>query len=534
MTHPPKDTGKDTPRKDAPHIRVAELAALQQRVIKTIAAQSQVALGVRMEAQAALRRAVDKLVRLDADTALFDALSAAAWDAVGRGDLTARLKDAAARVAIAKLEQQHGSQQAIQQSGAKDFEKGIALKLEMDKLAAARDALDKRMTDVKTHNARHDTVTVDEPVEKKFKESNMFSRIDFGPREKEAYAVYAAYNKRWSDQYKTVDYFDDMRALRKLDGQIREQQSEIDKQHERYQARAAALYEMAAHRRNIDANRSGMDYATLVDMLCEKMKDDNFLSALSRHVPLAKSGPVMVAAVKAEALQYIEESLTATGAEAIDTLKVLEDEVLPLAQENKRLSAVEMAEEDARVLAGLAGYMCVSAAAAINALATFQPEDAESAHALRRDLRMHMAVAGKVDPAYISETLGMDQTTAGYFSIDRLAARPDIARVLADTSAVARADRRYAAFLTEMAGAAEMEGVGFGNVRLDSDAFSAIMDQTKPNLPAAQQFAEIARLSKAVITDAQQAYVRGLEPAAEQDDEAGKPRRKRRNDGPQP
>lgn len=528
MTNPPKDT----PKKDAPHVRIAELAALQQRVIKTIAAQSQVALGVRTEAQTALRRAVDKMVRLDADPALFDALSAAAWDAVGRGDLTARLKDAASRVAIAKLEQQHGSQQAIQQSGAKDFEKGITLKQEMDKLSAARDALDRRMVDVKEHNARGDTISVEEHIEKKFKESNMFSRMNFGEREAQAYAVYAAYNKKWSDQYKAVDYFDDVRALRKLDAQIKDQQSEIDKQHERYQARSAALYEMAAHRRNIDATRNGMDYTTLVEMLCEKMKDDNFLSALSRHVPLAKGGPVMVAAVKAEALQYIEESLTSTGAEAIDTLKVLEDEVLPLAQDNKRLNAVEMAEEDARVLAGLAGYMCVSAAAAINAMATFQPEDAESAHALRRDLRMHMAVAGKVDPAYISETMGMDQTTAGYFNIDRLAAKPDIARVLADTSAVARADRRYASFLTEMAGTAEMEGVGFGNVRLDSDAFSAIMDQTKPNLPAAQQFAEIARLSKAVITDAQQAYVRGLEPAAEQDDD--KPRRKRRNDGPQP
>lgn len=521
--------------KDAPHIRIADLVTLQQRVIRAIATQSQITAAVRGEAQAAVLRTVDKLIRLEGDAATFAALSAAAWEAVGAGDLTDRLKDVAARVALAGLEKKHGAQSALEQMGGKDFERGLVLRREMDALVAARDGLSKRMADVTAHNNRADTLSVDERMEKKFKESSVLSRMSFTQREADAYAVYAAYNKQWVGSGQPVNYFDDARKHRKLSIELDEKQTELNRQHERYQARSAALYEMVAQRRLIgQSGRSAVDYEGLVSAVCDKLQNEAFLSALSRHMPLAKGGPLMAAAVKAEALQAVESSLTTLGAEAIDTLAVLENEVQPLAQENKRISAVNMAEEDAHVLAGLAGYMCISAAAAVNALATFQTDEAESAVSLRRTLRMHMAGAGKVDPAYINEVMGMDQTTAGHFNIDRLTTRPDIKRVLADTGAVARVDRRYAAFLEGMAAGDDLDGIGFGNVRLDAAAFGAIMEQTRPNIPAAQQFAEIARLSKGLIGQARENYVRGLEAAPEQTDEKSDDGKKRRHDGPQP
>jgi hypothetical protein len=214
--------------------------------------------------------------------------------------------------------------------------------------------------------------------------------------------------------------------------------------------------------------------------------------------------------------------------------------VLELARGNTRLNAVEMAEEDARVLAGLAGYMCVSAAAAVNALETYLPDHTEGALSLRRELQMHMAVAGRVDPAFICETMGMDRLTAGYFKIDPLAARPDFKAVLADTATVARNDRRYAAFLNELAAGDELDDVSFGNVRLDADAFAAIMKQTKPDMPAAQQFAKIARVAKDTIAEVRRVHVEGgdpndkPEPAAEQDEAPPMRRGSKRDKGPQP
>ena len=76
-----------------------------------------------------------------------------------------------------------------------------------------------------------------------------------------------------------------------------------------------------------------------------------------------------------------------------------------------------------------------------------------------------------------------------------------------------------------------MQGVSFGNVRLDGAAFNAIMEQTKPDLTATQrEFAKLARLSKDVIEEAARPAL-PEEPATEAEDR--RPRRRDRG-GPAP
>lgn len=121
-------------------------------------------------------------------------------------------------------------------------------------------------------------------------------------------------------------------------------------------------------------------------------------------------------------------------------------------------------------------------------------------------MQVHLAVNGHVDPAYINEVLGMDRLTASYFNIDTLAAKPDMKATLADTATVSRTDRRFAQFLTEIAASNKLDDISFGNVKVDSDAFAAIMIATKPDLPAAAQFARLAALAKQTIADAQREF----------------------------
>ena len=508
--------------------RISELITLQGRVINTLAAQGQIVERAQGQAQQAIRLAVDKLVRLDGSPAVFGALTAAAWDAVGPGELTALLKDTAARVALAQLQKQSGTYDDVMAASRKGTAKDHELRQELEKLEKEYETLDKRLVDVNEYNAQRNVVPLDERQEKRFRESGFWSRANFSPDLSRTYSQYSKYNSKYSGQYHTANFFDDLKQHRKLAEAVKATNEAIKKLHDTQLSHAAVLRDYARLHQDIRGNAGQPpEYNKLCDLLCEKLADENFVTAFSRHLPSALGGPVILAAVKTETLSAICERMKTLLVDAQNTLEVLEGPVQERARSNTRINAVEMAEDDARVLAALAGYMCLSAAAAVNAVETFLPDHTEGALSLRRELQMYMAVAGKVDPAFICETTGMDRLTAGYFKVDPLAVKPDFIPVLADTAAVARIDRRYAAFLSDIAGSDELQGVSFGNVRLDSAAFNAIMEQTKPDLTATQrEFAKLARLSKDVIEEAARPAL-----PKEQATETEDPRPRRRDRG---
>lgn len=373
-------TADNTPAKKAePHVRIAELITLQRRLLKTIDAQTKLVTTAAAQAETANQRAVDKLIRVDADRGLFMALQNTVWDAVGSGPLLTLLKDTAACDAAAKLQKDVGSKDNLDAAFAKDTQKALTLRIEQEKLEAERTRLSDRLQVVAEFNENSRT-RIDLSLEKKFKESGFFARMSWTDSLNAAYKIYSTYNSKHSQlpSYK-VDMFDDMNRRAELDARLAEIATQQRKIMDAQLKRAATIADYEGLAQNMEKGPVAPRYDALRDELCRHLEDQNFLMALTRHTPSGFAGPLILTALKASALKDVAESLNKLHEDALETLGILEGPVLELARAQNRLSAVEIVEQDAEVLAALGGYTCINAAALVSALDTFQPDHVDGA-----------------------------------------------------------------------------------------------------------------------------------------------------------
>lgn len=503
-----------------------ETMTLQRRVIAGLALQEKAAQDAVEQQRAVLRVAVDKLLRGEGGTAALTALADAAWETGGDSALHRLLRGAQAQIDFRGLTRRHGDQAAVQSAYDKDLERFAVLQPQLaarekqlavwdDRLRAYDRGGTYQMRELEAFIKKNGDAAV------KLAEVSIFSSREMKELKATADRYSAQYTPSDAGLHNRVSIVADLRDRAVMRGERDEIVKEMDSLKAALLPRAAALDSMRRLSGRGGHVAQDVPFKEMTAQLCEALKDGKFMASVGRHLPQKLSAPLLLVAVKAEAVGAMGATLAERRAEAEKTLETLRGPVATLARERIGADAIADAARDVKLLAALGGYICLSAADTLGAVASFNPEDVEGAQSARRALQMHAVTAGNVDPAFLCESMGMDGTMAAHYGIDPLMNRPALAKVLADASAVARDDRKFADFLQETAGDPDLQHVRFGRIELDDTGFWTILEIAGHDSASDRLFGNLRDMAKETVNRA--AVAAGLRQAPPPAPEPEKP-----------
>jgi|GEM_PF-2607319 len=460
------------------------LLRLQRRVNKVLDAQAEEGESELSTAQETLKREVDKLVRLDADPAVFRAIERAAWEASGSQEFAKLARETDAKMRLAAFTAQHGSPPAFRKAIA-DSE--AALKQKEENLQT----LEKNLAIYKerlkpifayNHNGDYNALKICEENRKEIENTGFFTK----EKVQAAANVVYAYNKA-NGHYHNYDCkhcLNDMASLAATEKEIEALKPQIVHHTDLHYRKAGAYRELRDVQRIL--HECGADEAKPADMeafqsgLRERLLDPNFLSCFARNTVSGAGGEVLLAAQGVTVRQQIHDHLSSYRKQVADTTALLEGPIGSIARATGVQRAIDGIEKDIRAQALMAGYLSICAADALKSLASFRPDEIEGPASLRRDIQIHMAANGGVDPAWVHEVLQMDRALTAVFNVSATRPEPRIADVLKNPVSVERIDRHYAAFLRENAADEEVNASGFAAGQFDLVSFEKFLGRYFP------------------------------------------------------
>lgn len=464
-----------------------ELLRLQRRVNKVLDVQVQDGAAELAAANEGLKREIDKLVRLDADTAIFRAIERAAWEAPDSGSFARLARETEAKVRLKLLTAEHGAPPAFRKS-IRDSEQAIEQKEQRLKtLEESVAKLGEQLAPVFEHNNNYSGLRIAAENREKIEAAGFFAKLN---DEKLAatcnvVSTYAGQYAYWEgqNQYK-ANCFDDMARLAAEKKEIEGLRPEIEFLMDKHYQRLGAYREVRDVQRILQEcgaeEKKPVDLAAFQQELCMRLQDGNFLNCFARETASGVGGGVILAALGVTLRRQVNDRLTAYQKQVREATTLLEGPIGTIARATRVERAIEGIERDIRAQALMTGYLCISAADTLKALSSFRPEQAEGPASLKRDIQIHLAANGGVDPAFIHEVFGMDRTLAGIFNVNAARPVPRFREILANPVAAERIDRHYAAFLRENAGDEEVHGAGFAAGQFDIISFERFLGRYFP------------------------------------------------------
>lgn len=456
-----------------------DLVRLQRRVNQVIDSGIEESNAAVQDADNALMREIDKLIRFDAGPDVFQAIERAAWDAPDSEEFAELAKGTAANARLAFLSRRYSDPESLAE---KIEEAKIALdekEERLEQLTKNTQRLTEQLKPVMSHNNGYYNMKLNETNRKKIEDGSRF--LGSWRRSDEldaAYKLYTAYgNKngvRRGDSFRRANCFNDMKQLEEEKQELKDLAPDIKAARADYFQQLSAYQELRDIRQALRESGTKEDRSVNLDAFKEefgkRLQDDRFITSFARHVPSGVGGPLILAALNAQIRHKIQDSLVRYHDHVTAMTEHLEGPIGKIAADRKTKRSFAGIQKDIESQAMMAGYLTESSAAAFRSLADFRPEHMEGPKSLKRDLQMHMAVNGEVDPAYIHEVCSLDQTLAKHFNVNRRRPRPDFEKVLGNAVTLERLDYDYAEHLKEHAGDGHLKSVGFaaGQFRADS------------------------------------------------------------------
>lgn len=291
------------------------------------------------------------------------------------------------------------------------------------------------------------------------------------------------YRKRHSTQMEIVSCFDDMAELEKGKGEMSTLKAQIRTLDEDVKKRQIAWFDTKEALQMLGTENIEGGMARAFDQfrarLQEKLDNPRFVRLLAGAIGTEKAGAVVLSSVRAAMCKKIVDNLTLWQSRVNEGTKLLEGPIGSIARAAGTQRTLDGIEHDVTMQSLMAGYLCQSAAMALDALKTFRPDHVEGPVSLMRECEMHMIVSG-VDAAYVHEIFGLDQTLAAVFNVNAVRPVPDFRRILGAATAVEREDMHYARFLSDSAGNEELAAAGFSAGRMDVVSFEKFLGRYFP------------------------------------------------------
>jgi len=463
-----------------------DLLRLQRRVNKTLDIHAGEAATALKEAEEGLAREVDRMIREDADASLFHAIEAAAQEVPDAAGFIRLAKETEAKVLLRYLSKEHGAPPAFRQS-IQDSEHAIGEKEERLKALEANVAkLEKQLQPVRDHNSKNH-MNINEANREAIEGAGFFAKLnnEYLSEACSVTSAYASAHATWNGQNKVYgNCFDDIKRLNAAKKEIEGLGPEIGFLYDQHYRRLGAYREMRDVQRTLADlgadEKKPADMAGFQQELCKRLRDPAFLTALSRHLPAGAGGDTVLAALGVMLRQDIVSNLENYRKQVRETTALLEGPIGTIAKATRVEDAIEGIGTDIRAQGVMAGYLCISAAEALKSIAAFRPEHKEGPASLRRDLLMHMATGGQVDPAYIHEVFRMDNALTRIFNVNAAQPMPRFSEILASPVSVERVDRHYASFLKKNADNEDINAAGFAAGQFDVISFEQFLGRYFP------------------------------------------------------
>ena len=424
-----------------------------------------------------LAREVEKLVRFESGPEIFKAIARAAWEAPDSESFAELANTVEAKVRLKRIMSRYGTPDAFTHSLSEEQEEISNKEKRAAKLEESISKLEKRLEMIDEYHLKNrSSLKISLDTQKRIEDYGFFSS--------DSYAGYAAsvvkkYAKKYAVGESRANCFKDMARLAQERAELESLEPAIAFAKDQHFKNLAEYKEVREIQDKLGVKGSihsaRFNLGAFQQEFIERLGDKNFIACFARETASGVAGDVILAALSTNMRQNISDDLISYRDNVRGMTELFEGPIGILAKNSGRQRSIDGIEQDVRAQALVAGYLTEQAAASFKALRTFRPEHTEGPISLSRDLQMHMAVNGDVDPAYIQEVLGMGQLLTKYFNVNASRPQPDFKKVLGNPNAVERIDRRFAAYLKENAADKQVADAGFAAGQFNTNSVEVFL-----------------------------------------------------------